>query len=229
VTNGTGAEAVIFVLAGVNGAGKSSVGGSVLREKGRDYFNPDDAARRIMEMTGASINDANARAWQEGKLRLELAIETRSSFAFESTLGGNTIPRLLRQAADTGLTVSVWFVGLSAPEQHIARMRARVASGGHSIPEEMIRQRWDGSRRNIIALMPFLTELRVFDNSEERDASAGTIPPLRQLLLWRDGAIVSPDVEALATTPDWAKPIIARALKLQRAANFADQLANEVP
>jgi predicted ABC-type ATPase len=218
VTNGTSAEAVIFVLAGVNGAGKSSTGGAVLREKGRDYFNPDDAARRIMEMTGASIDDANARAWQEGKLRLELAIETRSSFAFESTLGGNTIPRLLQQAGETGLTVSIWFVGLSTPEQHIARVRARVASGGHSIPEEMIRQRWDGSRRNIIALMPFLTELRVFDNSEERDASAGTIPPPRQLLLWRNGAIVSPDAETLATTPEWAKPIVARALKLHRAA-----------
>jgi predicted ABC-type ATPase len=218
VTNGTSAEAVIFVLAGVNGAGKSSIGGAVLLGHHRDYFNPDDAARRIREINGASIDDANARAWQAGKLRLEFAIETRSSFAFESTLGGNTIPRLLRKAAETGLTVSVWFVGLSTPEQHIARVRARVASGGHSIPEEMIRQRWDSSRRNIIALMPFLTELRVFDNSEERDASTETIPPPRELLLWRNGAVVSPDAEALATTPEWAKPIIARALKLQRAA-----------
>jgi hypothetical protein len=66
----------------------------------------------------------------------------------------------------------------------------------------------------------FLTELRVFDNSEERDVSTGTIPPPRQLLLWRDGTIVSPDAEALAMTPDWAKPIIARALKLHRAAKF---------
>jgi predicted ABC-type ATPase len=218
VTNGTSADAVIFVLAGVNGAGKSSIGGAVLREKGRDYFNPDDAARRIRAINGASIDDANARAWQAGKLRLEFAIETRSSFAFESTLGGDTIPRLLRQAAETGLMVSVWFVGLATPEQHIARVRARVASGGHSIPEEMIRQRWEASRRNIIALMPFLTELRVFDNSEERDASTGTIPPPRQLLLWRNGAVVSPDAEALGTTPEWAKPIVARALKLHRAA-----------
>jgi predicted ABC-type ATPase len=169
-------------------------------------------------MTGASTDDANAGAWQAGKMRLELAIETRSSFAFESTLGGNTIPRLLRRAAENGLQVVIWFVGLSTPEQHIARVRARVATGGHSIPEEMIRQRWEGSRRNIIALMPFISDLRVFDNSEERDTSAGRIPPARELLHWRNGAIVSPDPEALAITPDWAKPIIARALKLQRAA-----------
>lgn len=213
MTNG-----VIFVLAGVNGAGKSSIGGAFIRANHRDFFNPDDAARRIRKTTGASIEDANATAWQEGKLRLESAIESHSSFAFESTLGGNTIPRLLREAAESGLQVIVWFVGLSTPEQHIARVRSRVASGGHDIPEEMIRQRWIGSRRNVIALMPYLTELRVFDNSEEGDRIAGTIPPPRELLRWRRGAIIRPDAEALAMTPEWAKPIVSQALKLQRAA-----------
>jgi predicted ABC-type ATPase len=218
VTNGTREQAIIFVLAGVNGAGKSSIGGAFLRANQREYFNPDHAAQRIRKMKGVSIDEANALAWQEGKLRLESAIETRRSYAFESTLGGNTIPRLLREAAEAGLKVVVWFVGLSTPEQHIARVRARVASGGHDIPEEMIRQRWDTSRRNVIALIPLLTDLWVFDNSQDGDASGETIPPPRELLYWRDGAIVSPDADALATTPDWAKPIVTRALKLQRAA-----------
>jgi hypothetical protein len=82
----------------------------------------------------------------------------------------------------------------------------------------MIHQRWIGSRRNVIALMPFLSDLRVFDNSEEGDPAGGTIPPPRELLRWSHGAIVRPDAAALATTPEWAKPIVARALKLQRAA-----------
>ena len=216
MTNETGADAVIFVLAGVNGAGKSSLGGAVLRAFGLEYFNPDEAAKRLRETKkSVSLDDANALAWQQGKMRLELAIQSRSSFSFESTLGGNTIPGLLRQAAETELKVVVWFVGLSTPELHIARVRARVASGGHDIPEEMIRQRWDSSRRNVIALMPFLTELRVFDNSQER---AGTRPHPTELLRWRNGAIVSPDAAALAATPEWAKPIVARALQLQRVA-----------
>ncbi|HEX3577954.1 MAG TPA: ZTL protein [Thermoanaerobaculia bacterium] len=218
MTNVARDEAFIFVLAGVNGAGKSSIGGAFLGANQREYFNPDDAARRIRKMTDAPIDEANALAWQEGKMRLEAAIHTRRTYAFESTLGGDTIPRLLREAAETGLKVMVWFVGLSTPEQHIARVRARVASGGHDIPEEMIRQRWDTSRRNVIALMPFLADLWVFDNSQEGDRSGETIPPPRELLCWSDGAIVSPDAEALATTPEWAKPIVARALQLQRAA-----------
>jgi len=216
VTNGTSDEAFIFVLAGVNGAGKSSIGGAFLGADQREYFNPDEAARRVREMTGASIDEGNAIAWQQGKLRLEAAIQTRSSYAFESTLGGNTIPRLLREAAEAGLKVMVWFVGLSTPEKHIARVRARVASGGHDIPEEMIRQRWDTSRRNVIELIPFLADLWVFDNSQE--GAVKTIPPPRELLYWSNGTIVRPDVETLATTPDWAKPIVARALQLQRSA-----------
>ncbi len=207
---------VIFVLAGVNGAGKSSVTGARLRADGLNYFNPDEAARRIRAELGCPVADANSLAWQEGKQRLESAIRDRQSFAFESTLGGNTIPHLLAEAADAGLEVLVWFVGLSNPEQHLARVRARVAAGGHDIPAAKIRERWDTARRNIIALMPRLTELKVFDNSEEGNPDAGTIPPPTLLLHWRRGAIKFPSIRGLKKTPEWAKPIVARALQLQR-------------
>lgn len=208
---------VIFVLAGVNGAGKSSLGGALIRSSGLEYFNPDEAARRIRNATGCTPAEANSLAWEEGKGSLEAAISGRFSYAFESTLGGHTIPALLVAAARAGIGVLVWFVGLSTPEQHLERVRARVAAGGHDIPEEMIRRRWDSSRRNIIALMPHLTDLRVFDNSEEGNPAAGTIPEPQLLLHWRLGRVVAPSAEELRATPDWAKAIVAAALKLQRS------------
>jgi len=208
---------VISVLAGVNGAGKSSLLGRLMREVGSDYFNPDEVARRIREKTGCSANEANSLAWNEGKRNLELAIGDRFSYSFESTLGGHTIPSLLIDAANAGIQIVVWFVGLSSPEQHIARVGARVAAGGHDIPEETIRQRWDTSRRNIIALMPHLAELRVFDNSEEGNPATGTIPEPRLLLHFRHNRIVAPSARKMSATPDWAKPIVAAALKLQRS------------
>lgn len=209
---------VIFVLAGVNGAGKSSIGGARLRQGGLNYFDPDQAAQKIRNTIGCSVEEANARAWQEGKERLESAIEARSNFAFETTLGGTTIPRLLEQAAETGIEILIWFIGLSSPQKHMSRVRARVAAGGHDISETKIRERWDTSRRNIIALMPYLTELKVFDNSEEGDPAVGTIPEPMLLLHWRGGAVVAPRPERLEMTPEWAQPIVARALKLQRLA-----------
>jgi predicted ABC-type ATPase len=208
---------VILVLAGVNGAGKSSLGGALIRDRGLEYFNPDEAARRIRETTDCSIEDANSLAWNEGKERLEAAIARRSNYAFESTLGGQTIPALLLGAARAGIDVIIWFVGLSSPEQHIARVRARVAAGGHDIPQDVVRRRWDDSRRRLIALMPAVAEIRVFDNSEEGDPVAGTIPEPRLVLHWRRGRIVSPKNKSLSNTPEWAKPVVAAALKLQRS------------
>lgn len=117
--------------------------------------------------------------------RLEWAIRDRSSHSFESTLGGHTIPALLVEAASAGIEILVWFLGLSSPDQHIARVHARVAQGGHAIPNELIRKRWDASRRNLIAQIPHLAELKVFDNSKEGNPAAGTIPSPRLLLHWR--------------------------------------------
>jgi hypothetical protein len=81
----------------------------------------------------------------------------------------------------------------------------------------MIRSRWDASRRSIIALMPHLTELRVFDNSAESAPDRAMIPEPRVLLHLRHGRIVAPSVNEFQTTPDWAKPIVAAALKLHRS------------
>ncbi len=207
---------VIYVLAGVNGAGKSSIGGAYLREIGLAYFDPDEAAARIRDADGCSTEEANSLAWTEGKQRLQAAIESRSSYAFETTLGGHTISRLLARASKSGIDVIVWFAGLSSEEQHIERVRARVRRGGHDIPETRIRERWDTSRRNLVALMPFLSELKVFDNSREADARTGRIPEPVLLLHLRDGRIIAPGVDDLANTPEWAKAIVACAMQVDR-------------
>ena len=206
----------IIVLAGVNGAGKSSLLGLQLRGQNMTFFNPDLVARRIGEETGWTAEQANAEAWQKMKTTLEAAIETRESFAFESTLGGNTIPALLRKAAEAGIEVYIWFVGLASPEMHMQRVRARVAAGGHDIPEEKIRERWNASRMNIIELLPVITELVLFDNSEEGDPAKGEARAPRLLLHWRQGRIVAPPIPELDATPAWARPIAGAALKFQR-------------
>jgi len=206
----------LFVLGGVNGAGKSSVlGPAVLRELA--FYNPDAVAQRIRQTTACSSEQANAAAWQEGRRRLADSIAKRQSYAFESTLGGSTITRMLLDAAAQSFDIYVWFIGLSSPEQHIERVRARVAAGGHDISDAQIRKRWFSARRNLLALMPVVKELIVYDNSAERDPATGLLPDPRPLLHWsRDDGIVAPPLQNLADTPDWAKPIVAQALKLAR-------------
>jgi predicted ABC-type ATPase len=203
-------SAEITVLAGVNGAGKSSIGGAYLRENGADYFNPDEVARLAMRCSpGLSQRDANAYAWSEGKRLLEAAIATGTAFAFETTLGGSSIAALLEQAAGSGAVLRIWFAGLGSVEQHIERVAARVERGGHDIPEGDIRRRWVGSHANLIRLIPHVTDLRVFDNSTERNLADGAAPEPWLLLAIDDKQLIFPlKPSDLAATPQWAKPIV---------------------
>jgi predicted ABC-type ATPase len=185
----------------------------MLHEAGADYFNPDEAARRIRSANpGVTQAEANSAAWHQGRRLLEEAIADRLDFAFESTLGATTIPALLASAASLGIEVRVWYVGLISPELHMARVRARVAKGGHDIPEADIRRRWETGRLNVIRLLPALTELRVYDNSCDADPHAGAAPAPVLLLHVSRGRIVAP--RDLSATPAWAKPLVAAAMRL---------------
>ncbi len=207
--------AKLYVLAGVDGAGKSSIAGAAFRAQGGDCFDPDQAACRLM---GANPKlgqtEADALARQQGRRLLERAIGERLDHAFETTLGARTLPRLVAAAAASGIAVHVWYVGLASPELHLHRVRARVRDGGRDIPEDAIRRRYQHSRLNLIELLPGLAALRLYDNSAEADPAKG-VAPLPKLLLHLDhGRIVAPD--DLSTTPEWARPIVAAALKSAR-------------
>jgi predicted ABC-type ATPase len=207
------APAQIHVLAGVNGAGKSSIIGATIRDKGGEYYNPDEAARAIRAANpGLGQTEANAAAWEQGRTLLQRAIDGGLDFTFETTLGGNTMPALLAEAARRGIEVRVFFVGLDSPEAHIERVRQRVRTGGHDIPEADIRRRYRHSLINLVTLLPALTELRVYDNSATADPATGQAPQPVLVLHLQRGRIVGPS--DLTATPAWAKPIVAAALEL---------------
>ncbi|MBB1627780.1 AAA family ATPase [Achromobacter sp. UMC71] len=202
---------VLYVLAGVNGAGKSSVGGHVLTQGGMTWFNPDSYARALMQQHGCSQQQANGDAWLEGVRRLDVAVEAGFSFAFETTLGGRTIVEKLIAAAGSH-DILMWFCGLRDAEQHIARVAFRVTQGGHPIPEARIRERCRTSYRNLLDLMPHLAYLRVYDNSA--DVGVGQAVPEPVLVLQLEGrAVLFPtSISALRATPGWAKPLVEAAL-----------------
>ena len=207
---------VLLVLAGVNGAGKSSIGGNVmLRRAGMTWFNPDTYTRLLMEQGGLVLAQANALAWQHGLDLLDQALAAGHSHAFETTLGGATMTQRIAAAANTH-DVLMWFCGLSSPEQHIARVAKRVAAGGHAIPQGKIRERWVHAPLHLIDLMPHLNELRVFDNSAEAETGQAVEDP-RLVLHLLSGVVQFPVALAdLQRTPAWAKPIVKAARDLAR-------------
>jgi predicted ABC-type ATPase len=207
----------IFVLAGVNGAGKSSVLSALLVDQGLDWFNPDTYAADLARELGISLAEANGHAWRHGKSLLEKAITGGSNHAFETTLGGRSITRLLQQAAQSH-DVLMLYCGLSSPELHIARVAQRVAHQGHPIADDKIRQRWTSSRSNLVQLLPVLSRLQVFDNSQSV-APGQDVPDPVLVMELESGRVLFPDLDSAASlgpVPEWAQGILEAAIQVDR-------------
>ncbi|EQD70914.1 hypothetical protein B1A_06057, partial [mine drainage metagenome] len=130
------------------------------------------------------------------------------------TLGGKTVAAKILEATKTH-DVLVWFCGLSSPELHVARVKARVAAGGHPIPEEKIHERYPLTQLNLIKLMPHVAYIQVYDNSTEA-AADGTVPDPLLVLEMEKGRAISPasdDLIALLNAPEWTRPILEAALR----------------
>jgi predicted ABC-type ATPase len=186
----------------------------MLEDQDLTWFNPDAFSRALMARSGVSKDIADGDACAYGKACLEAAIADGTDFAFETTLGGGTMARLIAAAAATHHVFMI-FWGLDTVERHVERVRLRVRHGGHDIPEERIRKRWASARQNLIALLPRLAQLQVFDNSREAPPGAD-IPEPVLVLEMQDGRVLYPgrdDVEALQATPEWAKPIVEAAFR----------------
>ena len=201
----------ITVLAGTNGAGKSSIAGAMLREAGGQYFNPDEETREILIANpGMDEATANELAWRASVDHLRAAIATGTDYTFETILGGNTVTNLLLEAAAAGLEICVWYCGLTSPELHLERIRARVVHGGQDIPEARVRERYTTSQQNPIRLLPQLHHLVVYDNSDNANPMAGIRPEPRKILEWRAGVLRFPGTSAeLVQTPVWARALVA--------------------
>lgn len=204
---------VLYVLAGVNGAGKSSIGGHLLTQAGLAWYNPDDFARALACDYEAAQEQANIAACQESVRRLRQAMAKRGSFAFETTLGGQSITQYLLQACETH-DVMIWYCGLHDPQLHLDRIRLRVRNGGHDIPQAKVHQRWTSSLKNLIVLMPSSAHLRVYDNSTQYEIGQAIGEPKLLLEMRAAKRLYPATLAEAANTPEWAKPVLEVAFEL---------------
>jgi predicted ABC-type ATPase len=155
----------VIVLAGVNGAGKTTASRSLLAKtlKVMTFVNADVIAQ------GLSGFDPDAVALRAGRIMLEQLHELvaqRADFAFETTLAGRTYATWLESLREDGYRSHLFYFWLDSPDLAIARVAARVQKGGHHVPEGTIRQRYGRSVRNLFDLyMPVVTGWKVYDNS----------------------------------------------------------------
>jgi predicted ABC-type ATPase len=155
----------IVVLAGPNGAGKTTAAPFLLRDAlaVREYVNADPIAQGLSAFSPDSV------ALTAGRLmlaRLEELTRLRVDFGFETTLASRSFAPWLRARRDEGFRVHLVFLWLPSPELALSRVAERVARGGHSVPEDVVRRRYAGGLRNFFMLYQAVaTTWRVFDSS----------------------------------------------------------------
>jgi predicted ABC-type ATPase len=157
----------VIVLAGSNGAGKTTSARSLLANTLHvmTFVNADVIAQGLSGFDPAA---AAIRASQVMLEQLEELAARRASFAFETTLAARTYAGKLHALRESGYRVHLFYFWLDSVDLAIARVAARVRRGGHDIPEATIRQRYGRSIRNLFKLyMPVVTGWKVYDNSAE--------------------------------------------------------------
>ena len=155
----------LFIIAGCNGAGKTTASYSILPEMldCREFVNADEIAKGLSPFNPESV------AIDAGRLMLQRMYDLLSmdeDFAFETTLASRSYVKFIEQAQSKGYFVSLLFFWLPTPEQAIERVATRVNEGGHNIPSDTIRRRYFSGIRNLMALYtPICNYWVIYDNS----------------------------------------------------------------
>ena len=83
----------------------------------------------------------------------------------ESTLSGNSIIQRMKTAKENGFYVHLNYIGVNSVEINLARVKARVKSGGHFIAEDVVKNRYQISLDNLFLVLPYCDEIFIYDNS----------------------------------------------------------------
>jgi len=156
----------LYVIAGCNGAGKTTASFTVLPEMldCDEFINADEIAR------GLSPLNPDKAAIEAGRLmlsKIDKLIKHQSDFAFETTLSTKSYVNTIKRARESGYQVTLLFFYLDSKELAIERVKTRVLEGGHNIPQPVIIRRYFAGIRNLFKLyIPICDYWMLFDNSK---------------------------------------------------------------
>jgi predicted ABC-type ATPase len=150
----------LFVIAGPNGAGKSTSAPELLT-----------GARAVADFVNADViqKEQGLSEVEAGRLtleRLDVLSEARSDIAFETTLASKSLLTRIRRMQSWGYRFHLYFFWLPNPDMAVARVAKRVAAGGHHIPEDVIRRRYERGLQNFFNdYLPFADTWVLMNNT----------------------------------------------------------------
>ncbi len=157
----------LYILAGCNGSGKTTASYTLLPEMldCREFVNSDEFAKSLSPFDPSA---ASVSASRYMVLKVRYLLSRKADFSIETTLATRSLVNIIRQARDLGYSVTTLYFWLNSPELAIKRVQARVAAGGHNIPEDVVRRRYGvGLKYFFETYAPLSDKWILADNSKE--------------------------------------------------------------
>ena len=184
----------LVVLAGPNGAGKSTFYDAFLSGSPLPFLNADlfAASTGVDSEQAARVLDATRERYLDE--RLGFITETVFSDPYGAKLG------MLRKAVDAGYAATLVYIGVASAALSGLRVDQRVARGGHDVPRDRLKARFERSRANLAQAIAFVPAVELYDNSSVDE-------PYRAIATFHAGTLVW---RAAGRLPAWARGLVPR-------------------
>ena len=157
----------VYIIAGPNGAGKTTFATKFLPHyvECMEFVNADLIASALSPFL------PDRAAFRAGRLMIEQIhslADSRVDFGFETTLAGRGYVRLLNNLKDRGYQIHLFYLWIHSIDVALERIAGRVKMGGHNVPEDVVRRRYDKGISNFSRLYQPLTDFwAIYDNSTD--------------------------------------------------------------
>ena len=159
---------ILYVISGPNGAGKTTCAFSIMPEliNCYEYVNADAIAAGLSPFRPLEVSIEAGRLMLK---RIRDLAESGVTFAIETTLSSKSFAPFLAQCKSRGYSIRLIYVWVNSVELAVERVKRRVESGGHLVPEHIIRRRYSRSLFNFFQLYSSLADIWSFyDNSFDK-------------------------------------------------------------
>ena len=184
----------LWIIAGGNGAGKTTFYELRLKHLGIPFVNADMIAKKVFP------EDPEGSSYRAAKIAEILRFEhirAGNSFCFETVFSHPSRIDFLAEAKALGYRINLVVIHVSSPALNIARVARRVVEGGHNVPNEKVETRIPRMLNNIKQAIPLCDLVKILDNSN-------TDGPYRPVLTITNGKMQ----KFIDPLPDWADDLI---------------------
>ena len=158
-------EKNLYIIAGCNGAGKTTASFTILPEilNCKEFVNADEIAKGLSPFQPEKVSFEAGRIMLN---RIQELLDNNTSFAFETTLSTRSYKNKVLAAKQKGYNVTLLFFWLQTIELAKERVLIRVKEGGHNIEPEVIERRYLKGIHNLFEIyLPIVDGALIFDNS----------------------------------------------------------------